>query len=253
MTMPPEEITITCPKCGETYKDWYRPSMNLMLDDFDDDYIEEMSSVTCPSCETKVGMGSLVVDEDGTFWVPGMTEVGALLGAARFAADRHRDQRRKDIKSSPYINHVLSVAEVLTRHGIEDISTLQAALLHDTIEDTETHPDELDHLFGAEVLSVVLEVTDDKSLHKDERKRLQIEKSPHLSDRAKLVKLGDMISNVTDVGANPPADWSLERRIEYLDWTEQVVHGCRGVHEWLEGQYDMALDDAREALGVSEH
>ena len=253
MTMPPEEITVTCPKCGETYKDWYRPSMNLMLDDFDDDYIEEMSSVTCPSCETKVRMGSLVVGEDGTFWVPGMTEVGALLGAARFAAERHSDQRRKDIKSSPYINHVLSVAEVLTHHGIEDIITLQAALLHDTIEDTETSPDELDDLFGSEVLSVVLEVTDDKSLDKVERKRIQIEKSPHLSDRAKLVKLGDMISNVTDVGANPPADWSQERRIEYLDWTEQVVNGCRGVHEWLEEHYDMALDDAREALGVSEH
>ena len=252
MTMPPEEITVTCPKCGETYKDWYRPSMNLMLDDFDDDYIEEMSSVTCPSCETKVRMGSLVVGEDGTFWVPGMTEVGALLGAARFAADRHRDQRRKDIKSSPYINHVLSVAEVLTRHGIEDITTLQAALLHDTIEDTETSPDELDYLFGSEVLSVVLEVTDDKSLDKAERKRIQIEKSPHLSDRAKLVKLGDMISNVTDVGATPPADWSLERRIEYLDWTEQVVHGCRGVHEWLEEQYDIALDDARESCQQSD-
>ena len=252
MTMPPEEITVTCPKCGETYKDWYRPSMNLMLDDFDDDYIEEMSSVTCPSCETKVRVGSLVVGEDGTFWVPGMTEVGALLGAARFAAERHRDQRRKDIKSSPYINHVLSVAEVLTRHGIEDVTTLQAALLHDTIEDTETSPDELDDLFGSEVLSVVLEVTDDKSLDKAERKRIQIEKSPHLSDRAKLVKLGDMISNVTDVGASPPADWSLERRIEYLDWTEQVVHGCRGVHEWLEEHYDIALDDAREACRKSE-
>ena len=99
---------------------------------------------------------------------------------------------------------------------------------------------------------MVLEVTDDKSLDKAERKRIQIEKSPHLSGRAKLVKLGDMISNVTDVGASPPADWSLERRIEYLDWTEQVVHGCRGVHEWLEEQYDIALDDACEACRKSE-
>ena len=175
----------------------------------------------------------------------------ALIHAAYdYGREMHEGQFRRS--GEPYFTHPVAVAAILTEQRLDD-ATIVTALLHDTIEDTETSPDELDHLFGSEDLSVVLEVTDDKSLDKAERKRLQIEKSPPLSDRAKLVKLGDMISNVTDVGANPPADWSLERRIEYLDWTEQVVHGCRGVHEWLEGQYDMALDDAREALGVSEH
>ena len=96
---------------------------------------------------------------------------------------------------------------------------------------------------------MVLEVTDDKQLDKAERKRLQIAKSAQLSDRAKIVKLGDMICNVTDVASNPPVDWPLERRIEYLAWTEQVARGCRGVHERLEEHYETALGDAREVLG----
>ena len=175
--------------------------------------------------------------------------VDALLMAALFAADRHSDQRRKDAAASPYINHPLAVAEVLARHGVNDLITLQAALLHDTIEDTETHPAELDSAFGAEVRSVVLELTDDKQLDKAERKRLQIAKSARLSDRAKIVKLGDMICNVTDIASNPPVDRPLERRIEYLAWTEQVARGCRGVHERLEEHYETALGDAREVLG----
>ena len=175
--------------------------------------------------------------------------VDALLTAALFAADRHSEQKRKDTAKTPYINHPLAVAEVLSRHGVDDLITLQAALLHDTIEDTETHPAELDSAFGAEVRSVVLEVTDDKKLDRAERKRLQIAKSAQLSDRAKIVKLGDMICNVTDVASNPPVDWPLERRIEYLAWTEQVARGCRGVHERLEEHYEAALGDAREVLG----
>ena len=175
--------------------------------------------------------------------------VDALLSAVLFAADRHSEQKRKGTAKTPYINHLIAVAEVLASHGVDDLITLQAALLHDTIEDTETRPAELDSAFGAEVCSVVLEVTDDKQLDKAERKRLQIAKSAQLSDRAKIVKLGDMICNVTDVASNPPVDWPLERRIEYLAWTEQVARGCRGVHERLEEHYETVLGDAREVLG----
>ena len=173
----------------------------------------------------------------------------ALLEAALFAAERHSLQRRKDVEASPYINHPLAVAEVLARHGVDDLVALQAALLHDTIEDTETTPAELEERFGPEVLSVVLEVSDDKSLEKAERKRLQIEHAERLSDRAKLVKLGDKICNVLDVGGNPPADWSIERRAEYLEWTEAVVGGCRGVNPALEAYYDEVLAGARRRLG----
>lgn len=122
---------------------------------------------------------------------------------------------------------------MLARNGVSGLVALRAALLHDTIEDTETTVAELNDAFGGEVLGVVLEVTDDKQLEKGERKRLQVEKAPGMLDRAKLVKLGDKICNVTDVASSPPAGWSRGRRVEYLDWTEAVVRGCRGVHAGL--------------------
>ena len=178
--------------------------------------------------------------------------VDGLLSAASFAAHRHRKQTRKGEDKTPYINHLLAVAKVLASNGVDDLITLQAALLHDTIEDTETRPAELDSAFGAKVRSVVLEVTDDKQLDKAERKRLQIAKSAQLSDRAKIVKLGDLIDNTTDVAFNPPVDWPLERRRKYVAWTEKVVRGCRGVHERLEEHYDTALGEAWRELGVSD-
>ena len=175
--------------------------------------------------------------------------IAALLKALHFAADKHRDQRRKDIEASPYINHPIEVAELLARVGdVQDLVTLQAAILHDTLEDTKTTVEELDAAFGADVRHVVEEVTDDKRLPKVERKRLQIEHAPHLSSRAKLVKLADKISNVRAVTQTPPANWPLSRRQEYLDWTEKVVAGLRGCNPQLEKLYDEVLSQGRGVL-----
>lgn len=171
-----------------------------------------------------------------------------LLAAAEFAAGKHRDQRRKDEAASPYINHPLAVAAALARNGVDEIVPLCAAILHDTIEDTETTVDELRAEFGDEITGVVLEVTDDKSLPKQERKDLQVEHAPGMSTGAKLVKIGDKICNVKDVGMNPPPDWDLDRRHAYLDWTERVVAGCRGVNASLEAEYDRVLDEQRRNL-----
>jgi (p)ppGpp synthase/HD superfamily hydrolase len=174
----------------------------------------------------------------------------ALLQALQFAADKHRDQRRKGAESSPYINHLIEVAEILARvGGITDVVTLQAAILHDTLEDTQTTLEELEDAFGPEVRSIVEEVTDDKRLLKTERKRLQIEHAPYLSTRAKLVKLADKISNVRSIVQTPPAEWSLERKREYLDWSAQVVEGCRGCNLALERAYDEILAEGRQILG----
>lgn len=169
----------------------------------------------------------------------------ALLSALRFAADRHRDQRRKDPAASPYINHPIAVAETLARYGVADLTTLQAAVLHDTLEDTETTPEELEERFGADVARVVREVTDDRRLPKDSRKRLQVEGAAGLSRAAKLVRLADKICNVRDVAHAPPAGWSAARRREYLDWTERVVSGCRGAEPGLEALYDRLLAEGR--------
>lgn len=175
--------------------------------------------------------------------------ISAVLKALHFAATKHQDQRRKDAGASPYINHPIEVAELLAREGgVRDPITLQAAILHDTIEDTNTSREELDQVFGSEVRRVVEEVTDDKSLPKTERKRLQIEHAPHMSNQARQIKIADKISNVRGVTLAPPANWSWQRRKEYLDWTEQVVAGCRGSNPSLEAFYDQALSEGRRIL-----
>ena len=175
-----------------------------------------------------------------------------LLKAVQFAAVKHQTQRRKDVDASPYINHPIEVAHVLADvGGITDLPTLVAAVLHDTIEDTETTPGELEDQFGPTVRRAVEEVTDDKTLDKAARKERQVEHAPTLSDRAKAIKLADKIANVCDVIDNPPTTWSLARRIEYLDWTERVVAGCRGTNDALERYYDEALKKGRSALTTS--
>ncbi len=165
--------------------------------------------------------------------------LATLIQAVAFAADKHRNQRRKDAEASPYINHPIALANVLANEGgVQDVTVLCAAVLHDTIEDTETTIDELRALFGDQVAAVVLEVTDDKLLGKALRKQLQIEHAPHISPQAKLVKLADKISNVRDILTSPPADWSPERKQAYFDWAASVVAGLRGVHPGLEGVFD---------------
>src|SRR5687768_15769282 len=168
-------------------------------------------------------------------------KLDAIFEALQFAAHKHRDQRRKDPEASPYINHPIALANILwVSGGIDDPNVICAALLHDTVEDTETTEAELVERFGAKIASIVMEVTDDKSLEKAERKRLQVEHAPHLSREAKLVKLADKISNVRDVASAPPSGWPLERRREYFDWARRVVDGLRGVDERLEALFDEA-------------
>jgi GTP diphosphokinase / guanosine-3',5'-bis(diphosphate) 3'-diphosphatase len=162
-----------------------------------------------------------------------------LLKAASFAAQKHSAQRRKDFEASPYINHPLALAHILcSEGGIVDTTVLIAALLHDTVEDTETTADEIAREFGPEVASIVAEVTDDKSLPKQERKRLQVAKAASKSDGAKLVKLADKISNLRDIAASPPADWSIERKEAYFHWAAEVVEGVRGISPALEAAFD---------------
>jgi len=172
-----------------------------------------------------------------------------LLEAVAFAAEKHRHQRRKDAEASPYINHPIALASLLKREGVGDIAVLCAALLHDTIEDTNTTADELRVLFGEVVTSVVLEVTDDKTLDKAERKRLQVRHAHTLSDRAKLVKLADKICNVYDMVAAPPASWTLHRKREYLQWAKDVVDRLRGTHPALEATFDDVHAKGVRALG----
>jgi guanosine-3',5'-bis(diphosphate) 3'-pyrophosphohydrolase len=170
-------------------------------------------------------------------------EAKLMIDALAFAADKHRRQRRKDAEASPYINHPIALARALsTEAGITDVKVLVAAVLHDTLEDTETTYDELKERFGKSIASVVREVTDDKSLPKAERKRLQIEHASEISRPARLVKLADKVCNVRDVAANPPPDWPLQRRREYFDWAKAVVDRMRGTNKKLERAFDEAYE-----------
>jgi guanosine-3',5'-bis(diphosphate) 3'-pyrophosphohydrolase len=163
-----------------------------------------------------------------------------LVDALAFAAYKHRLQRRKDPEASPYINHPIALAHLLASAGVTNARVLAAAILHDTIEDTETTYEELRERFGKTVAGVVREVSDDKTLPKAERKRLQIEHAKELSRRARLVKLADKICNVRDVASNPPHDWPLARRREYFDWAKAVVDRIRGTNPKLEKAFDEA-------------
>jgi (p)ppGpp synthase/HD superfamily hydrolase len=177
-----------------------------------------------------------------------LADTAFLLKAIEFASRKHSTQRRKDVDVSPYINHPIAVAHVLADvGGITDLQTLMGAVLHDTIEDTETTPAELKDYFGETVRKLVEEMTDDKALAPAVRKQLQIDHAPKLSRRAKPIK----IANIRDVTSAPPATWDLARRTEYLDWTEQVVAGCRGLHPALERYYNEVLKKGRATLAAT--
>lgn len=176
-------------------------------------------------------------------------DMSSIITALNLCAEKHRNQRRKDVESTPYINHPIEVADLLWRIGnVRDIRVIVAALLHDIIEDTRTGPDEIAGRLGEAVLSLVLEVTDDKRLPKSERKRLQVEHAPHLSEAAKQIKLADKICNVRDVANSPPKDWDNQRRKDYLDWADRVVEGIRGCNPPLEAYYEEILREGRKKL-----
>jgi len=180
-----------------------------------------------------------VTDSDAVLARSGVANSRGLIEAIGFAARKHSKQRRRDAEGTPYINHPIAVMRLLSSEaGIDDLETLTAAVLHDTIEDTDTTREELETLFGTEVSLIVCEVSDDKSLSKGERKRLQVEHAASLSYKARLVKLADKTCNLRDLLHTPPVEWPLWRRREYFEWSAEVVNGIRGTHATLEALFD---------------
>jgi guanosine-3',5'-bis(diphosphate) 3'-pyrophosphohydrolase len=177
------------------------------------------------------------------------TELERLVDAIIFATHKHQGQVRKDGNRSPYITHPMAVATAIAEIGrVADTLVLKAAILHDTIEDTDTTEEEIRQSFGEEVLQVVLEVTDDKSLEKMERKRLQVIHAPTLSYSARIIKLADKITNCQDILQTPPQDWTLERRRNYIQWCADVIFQIRGTNAALEDTFDQIISEAEEKL-----
>jgi len=172
-----------------------------------------------------------------------------VLRAADFSARRHRRQQRKDEAGSPYINHPIRVACLISSvGGVDDEQVLAAALLHDTVEDTTATPEDITREFGEPVRALVMEVSDDTTLASPDRKRAQVDSAAGLSEGAVLIKLADKISNIQDIIDSPPRGWSLQRRVRYLDWAEAVVDGCPRVNDALESLFRETLASARDVL-----
>jgi guanosine-3',5'-bis(diphosphate) 3'-pyrophosphohydrolase len=187
-----------------------------------------------------------------------MSDTPLILKALEFAARRHRTQLRKGLDRTPYINHPIQVASLLANFaGETDPVLLASAILHDVIEDTVDSVKERDELisiisskFGEEILALTLEVTDDKTLDKKERKRLQVVNAPHKSENAKKLKIADKIMNLLDITENPPADWDLQRISDYFEWADNVVAGLRGVNTKLDFMFDECLSSGRLKYGL---
>ena len=170
-----------------------------------------------------------------------MNDVVTIMRALDFAARKHVGHRRKGVAEEPYINHLIEVALLLAEatEG-KDTNLIVAGLLHDCIEDQDVTYEDLEQRFGEDVAGLVREVTDDKSLPKAERKRLQIAETPHRSDRAKMLKLADKISNLHSMKVSPPKNWDAQRRREYFEWARAVIAGCGDVSPLLKAKFDEA-------------
>lgn len=176
-----------------------------------------------------------------------MTGAARLLDAAHYAALKHHGQKRKGAADLPYVLHAIDVARRLALVHPQDETLILAGLLHDVVEDTEGTRDEIAQRFGEEVAALVMEVTDDKSLPKPERKRRQEVEAASKSASAKRLKIADKTSNLAALADSPP-DWSLKRRREYMSWACRVVDAMRGVDPELESAFDDALLQAQTAL-----
>lgn len=183
---------------------------------------------------------SLKPPETNTSFQP----IHATLRAAHFAAEEHAGQRRKGLAAEPYINHLLEVAELVSSVQPADTNLIVAALLHDSIEDAGVTKEELIQTFGSDVADLVVEMTDDKTLPKAERKRLQIVDASELSVRAQIIKLADKISNLRAILASPPANWSAERQQEYFEWAKRVVDGLSEPNPALKAEFERLYEQA---------
>jgi (p)ppGpp synthase/HD superfamily hydrolase len=164
-----------------------------------------------------------------------------IMAAARFAAEKHAQQKRKGENGEPYFNHLLEVAELIAASSPNlDVELVMAAFLHDTVEDTSVTLQELKQRFGKDVADLVAEVTDDKSLPKEIRKQLQVEHTPEKSSRAQTLKLADKISNLRAIISSPPVGWSRERKQQYFKWALQVVSGIASPNQFLKSEFDKA-------------
>ncbi|MGL6228606.1 MAG: HD domain-containing protein [Culicoidibacterales bacterium] len=161
-----------------------------------------------------------------------------LRTAIEFARLKHLNQYRKSSGRPNYISHLFNVLERLQK--ISDNQNLHCAgMLHDTIEDTDTTDAELRSLFGDEIADLVLELTDDKSLEKHVRKQIQIDSASAKSELACYICIADKLDNCTSVVFDPPHDWDIERRKQYMDWAGKCIYQYRFNKQEMLDEFEM--------------
>ena len=178
-----------------------------------------------------------------------MNDLLLVTRAFNFASQRHSKQRRKGEAQEPYINHLAEVALLVAEatRG-KDANLIAAALLHDTIEDTDTTREELAICFNDDIANLVNEATDDKTLRKEKRKQLQITNASKKTQRAKILKLADKTSNLRSIANSPPKNWDSLRKTEYIDWALRVVAGLGDFPTELKTHFDQAVEKARNSV-----
>lgn len=178
-----------------------------------------------------------------------MMAITELTRALAFAAEAHANQRRKGAAQEPYINHLIEVLDLVARAtGGADVELLIAALLHDVVEDTAHSADDVAQAFGARVATIVTENSDDMSLPKDARRRHRIAVMAAKSPDARIVKMADVISNLRAIVVSPPAGWSADRKLGYLDGCRQLIDAGRGANAMLEEVFDKTARDVEHAI-----
>ena len=172
-----------------------------------------------------------------------------LTKALLFAAEAHRNQRRKGAAQEPYLNHLVEVLDLLVQATDgTDTDLLIAAVLHDVVEDTSATPEDVVENFGDRVAEIVRENSDDMSLPKAERRRARIAGMPLKSREARLVKMADVISNLRAIAVSPPAGWPAERRLSYLESCRQLIDVVRGTDATIERTFDQTAADVERTI-----
>jgi HD domain len=172
-----------------------------------------------------------------------------LTKALLFAAEAHRNQRRKGAAQEPYINHLVEVLDLVVQATDgTDMDVVIAAILHDVVEDTPTSYEHVVANFGERVAKIVRENSDDMSLPKAERRRARIAAMPLKSSEARIVKMADVISNLRAMAVSPPAGWSAERKLGYLEGCRQLVDAARGTDAAIERIFDQTAADVERAI-----
>jgi HD domain len=176
------------------------------------------------------------------------SEVQRLTKALAFAAEAHRNHRRKGASQEPYINHLIEAVDLVASVEVGDMDVLIAALLHDVLEDTRIGYDELVATFGERVARIVQENSDDMTLPKPERRRARLASINKKSREARLVKFADIISNLRAIAVSPPAGWSNDRRLGYLDSCRNLVDAGRGSNAEIERIFDDTAKSVEQSI-----